>query len=256
MSDASGPLPLETSRAGLVAALAFAMLLPSATSWLYFVWLAGDESMRAVYAVSKVVQFVFPLAWVFFVARRRLRFARQNVARNLVAGVAVGGLMCLAGFAAYHAYFKHSAWLLQAPELIGKRLIDMRLADAGLEMIGKASPLRYLLFGLFVMVPHAALEEYYWRWFVFGELRRVVRDGWAIGLSSLGFMAHHVIVLDGFFEANWPATLTFSLCVALGGAVWAWMYRRTGSLYGPWAAHMMVDAGIFFIGYDLVWLTP
>jgi hypothetical protein len=30
------------------------------------------------------------------------------------------------------------------------------------------------------------------------------------------------------------------------------LYRRSGSLYGPWLSHLLVDAAIFWIGYDLV----
>ena len=39
---------------------------------------------------------------------------------------------------------------------------------------------------------------------------------------------------------------------ALLGAFWAWLYNRTGSLLGPWLSHLVIDAGIFFIGYQLV----
>ena len=49
-----------------------------------------------------------------------------------------------------------------------------------------------------------------------------------------------------------PATWLFSVCVAVGGAMWAWLYERTGSLLGPWLSHLLVDAAIFAIGYDLV----
>jgi membrane protease YdiL (CAAX protease family) len=43
----------------------------------------------------------------------------------------------------------------------------------------------------------------------------------------------------------------FSLAVAVGGAVWAWLYDFSRSLIGPWLSHMLVDIGIFVIGYDL-----
>jgi membrane protease YdiL (CAAX protease family) len=50
----------------------------------------------------------------------------------------------------------------------------------------------------------------------------------------------------------WLLSLLLAACVALGGAVWAWMYERRGSLYGPWIGHFLVDAVIMYIGYDLV----
>jgi membrane protease YdiL (CAAX protease family) len=43
-----------------------------------------------------------------------------------------------------------------------------------------------------------------------------------------------------------------SLGVAVGGAVWARLYDRSGSLLGPWLSHLLVDAAIFFVGYELL----
>ena len=74
----------------------------------------------------------------------------------------------------------------------------------------------------------------------------------AVVLSSLAFTAHHVILLAVFFGGwSWP-TIFFSLCVAVGGAAWAWIYHRSGSLLGPWLSHLLIDAGIFIVGFDLV----
>ena len=105
---------------------------------------------------------------------------------------------------------------------------------------------------MFYSLFHSLLEEYYWRWFVFRQLRRLVPLWPAIVVSALGFMGHHVIVLSEFFkEAPWLAWL-FSSAVAVGGVFWAWLYERTGSLFGPWLSHLLIDAGIFWVGYDLV----
>jgi membrane protease YdiL (CAAX protease family) len=65
-------------------------------------------------------------------------------------------------------------------------------------------------------------------------------------------MAHHVVVLGLYFGWTNPWTWLFSGATAAGGAFWAWLYQRSGSIYGPWASHLLLDAGIFAIGYDLV----
>ena len=44
----------------------------------------------------------------------------------------------------------------------------------------------------------------------------------------------------------------FALATAVGGAYWAWLYNKTGSIYGPWASHLLIDAAIFAVGYDLI----
>jgi membrane protease YdiL (CAAX protease family) len=61
-----------------------------------------------------------------------------------------------------------------------------------------------------------------------------------------------VLVLQLYFGWTSPLTWLFSAGVAIGGAFWAWLYNKSGSLYGPWLSHALVDAAIFAIGYDLV----
>jgi membrane protease YdiL (CAAX protease family) len=96
------------------------------------------------------------------------------------------------------------------------------------------------------------LEEYYWRWFVFGQLRRWIPVGAAIAVSSLAFTAHHVLVLRFYFGGFSLPTGILSLAVASGGVFWAWLYQKSGSLYGPWLSHALIDAALFLIAYDLM----
>ena len=49
-----------------------------------------------------------------------------------------------------------------------------------------------------------------------------------------------------------PLPCARASAVAIGGAFWAWLYNRTNSLLAPWVSHALIDAGIFWIGYDLV----
>jgi membrane protease YdiL (CAAX protease family) len=64
-------------------------------------------------------------------------------------------------------------------------------------------------------------------------------------------MAHHVLVIGFYFGWTAPETWLFSFAVAIGGAVWAWLYHKSRSLVGPWLSHLLVDAAIFAVGYDL-----
>ena len=118
--------------------------------------------------------------------------------------------------------------------------------------LGMDTPARFLLGGALISSVHALLEEYYWRWFLFGGLRRFMPVSAAVIVSSLAFAAHHVIILAVFFGGWSLATIFFSLCVAIGGAAWARIYQRSGSLLGPWLSHILIDAGIFIVGYDLM----
>ena len=121
-----------------------------------------------------------------------------------------------------------------------------KIADLGLDAGWKFAAL-----GVFYSLVHSLLEEYYWRWFVFDQLKRLIPLWWAMVISSIGFMAHHVLVVGEFFGWGSPLTWLLSLAVATGGVFWAWLYHRSDSLLGPWLSHLLVDAAIFGIGYDV-----
>jgi membrane protease YdiL (CAAX protease family) len=143
---------------------------------------------------------------------------------------------------AYHFWLKTSPLFEAATQPIFEKLTS----------IGFLSPAAFIALGVFYALGHSLLEEYYWRWFVFARLADGTSLPRAITLSSLGFMAHHVLILGTYFGWTTPATWLFSLAIAIGGAAWAWLYHRSQSLVGPWLSHMLVDAAIFVIGYDLV----
>lgn len=235
----------------LVPALVAALVFPTIATWLYFVQYAGSASVRVVYGVGKVVQFCFPVLYVGLVERGRARLTSrgqgpagrlrllQSLLIGLVMGIAVVALMLLL----YGAIFKHSPTFADAPAEV-----RVKLQDAGAD-----SRIGFLVLALFYSLFHSLLEEYYWRWFVFGRLRYLLHFWPAVAISSLGFMAHHTIVIGKYFGGLSPMTILLSLGVAVGGAMWAWLYERSGVLYGPWLSHALVDAGLMAVGYDMVW---
>ncbi len=226
-----------------LAVVTFALVFPSLVTLAYFVLAAEATSavQQTVYSVGKTLQFLLPAVWVLAVQRRRLRWKRPTQ-WGMTAGLVFGGAVLAATLALYYSF-------LQSSELLAGAVVAMREKLLG---VGVDSPAKYVALGIFYSLVHSLLEEYYWRWFVFGELRRFVPLAAAVVLSSLGFMAHHVLVLAWYFGWFSPATLVFSLSVAIGGAVWAVIYHRSQALWGVWASHLLVDVAIFLIGYDLV----
>jgi membrane protease YdiL (CAAX protease family) len=230
-------------------ALTWAMVFPSVMTWVYFVAAPGLSSEYAAavwiaYAVGKVIQFGFPAVYVALTDRQDLQPAwpsRQGVLAGLGFGLGVG----LAAVALYYSWLKHSS-------MVGQTSVNIH---AKLKSMGFDSPAGFAFAAVFYSCIHSLLEEYYWRWFVFGWLKRHLRLWPALVLSSLGFMAHHVIVLAVYFpgvKKFLTLALPCSLGVAIGGGVWCWLYHKTGSLYAAWISHMLIDASVMWIGYDLV----
>jgi len=271
---------LRHHRAVHGAAVVFAMVFPTVVTLAYFVLLAGFPAglQQAVYLVGKTIQFTFPaLAVVILLARRhggdpspatmggrlslrdvlrlqvrrvRLRFVQlvrprsrwfgRNV-KFLVLGLGFGLLVLAAMVGLYQGVWKTGELFAGAGQEIRGKIVDLGIDRLWI----------YAAVGVFYATCHSGLEEYYWRWFVFGQLRHRLQPASAIAVSSLAFMAHHVILLATYFGWSSPWTYAFSLAVAVGGAVWAWLYERSGSLAGPWLSHLIVDAAIFLVGYDV-----
>lgn len=261
------------------AVVVFGMLFPTVVTLAYFVLLARCSAglQQAVYLAGKTIQFTFPaLAVAIHYSRRqvgalsaataghlglwavvrlqlrrarlrsvqlvlpRSRWFRRN-ARVLALSVGFGLLVLAAMFGLYETIWKNGELFASAAGAIRSKI-----AGLGLDRLWM-----YAAVGVFYAICHSGLEEYYWRWFVFGQLRNRLPLASAIAIASLAFMAHHVVVLATFFGWRSPWTYAFSLAIAAGGAVWAWLYERSGSLIGPWLSHLIVDAAIFLVGYDV-----
>jgi membrane protease YdiL (CAAX protease family) len=239
MNDASTPI----SRRALTIMVLVALVFPTLVTWVYFIWLKDSPAglQQSAYSMGKAIQFTLPIVWVLLVERRRPRWSRPAL-RGVLESVGFGLLILAVMLLVWNYWLQPGGYLDAASGEIRKKVLG----------IGLDTPQKYFAVGLFYSLGHSLLEEYYWRWFVFRELQKLLPLSVAIVLSSLGFMAHHVLVLGMYFGTFSFATLFLSLSTAVGGAIWAWLYYRSGSLVGPWLSHMLVDAGIFIIGYDIV----
>jgi membrane protease YdiL (CAAX protease family) len=245
------------------AAVAAALVFPTLATWFYFLAMNGAPAgwQQAAAGLGKTIQFAFPLIWVLAIQRRRRGpqaaafqgsrhtpcaaldgTRRVPATRGLALGAGFGLLVFAVALAVYGGWLKPSGFLDEA----GRRMADKVTG------FGVRSWPWFAAMGVFYALLHSLLEEYYWRWFVFGQLRRWIPVGAAIAVSSLAFTAHHVLVLGFYFGGFSLPTGILALAVAIGGVFWAWLYQRGGSLYGPWLSHAMIDAALFLIGYDLI----
>ena len=217
-----------------------ALVLPLATSFFYFVLFPGTWFGNGFYAAIKVFLLVWPVVATAFLLKepfRRMKPWPGERKRSVLAGIVFGclvvGLMLL-----LQKFTPFGEVLESSSENIRDRVEGLGVLDY------------YVIFGVFISFVHAALEEFYWRWFVFGNLRRLIPIPAAYAVAGLGFASHHIVVTSQFFPL-WFAFL-LGLGVGVGGMVWSWIYQRHQTLIGAWISHMIVDIGVFWIGYELL----
>ena len=223
----------------------FVLLFPLVQALLYFVLMAGwnPAIQKTTYSLTKLVMLVLPVFYCIFVARERWQIRPFNK-RGLLEG-GVFGIGVLLGMCLIYFYWLKPSGMV-APGSAPANAITAKLVSFGMD-----SPMRFWLFGAFVSFLHSGLEEYYWRWFTFSRLRRLIPTIPATIVSGFGFMLHHVVILGVYFGVARIETWLFSLGVAVGGAYWSWLYARKDSIYAPWLSHAIIDIAIFIIGYDI-----
>jgi len=220
-----------------------AFLLPLVVTFVYFVLgpRFEDSIRQTMYVVMKGLEFGFPVVWLRAVEREPLRLWRPTWA-GIGLGVVFGLAVAVAGWVLYVGLLRGMPFFTESVVIMRERL----------QAFGVDSPWKYVLLAAFYSLIHSLLEEYYFRWFLFGRLRRLLSLWPAILISAAGFTLHHVVILGTYFEWSPLPTAFFSLCVAVGGIFWAWLYDRSGSIAGPCVSHLLVDAGIFLVGFDML----
>jgi membrane protease YdiL (CAAX protease family) len=224
--------------------LAIAVSLPTAVTWFYFVALDGADKhlQQGAYSVGKTIQFALPIAWLILLQKQFPKWPKPT-ARGLLTGGLLGLAIAASMLALYFYALKPSA-IFAAPAAA----VRLKVQSMGIR-----SPAAFIALGLFYSLFHSLLEEYYWRWFVFRQLRHVMAVWPAIVISAIGFTLHHVIVLSIYFGIALWLVVLLSSGVAIGGAFWAWLFNRSDSVFDTWFSHLLIDAGIFFgVGFELL----
>ncbi len=216
-----------------------AMCLPFIASLFYFVLFSEYAFSRAIYGATKVFTLVWPVVAFLLIyktglpkLRLRDRIHLNAIPLGLLSGLGIVGLMFL---------------LMQTPlgqivreggDNIGKKTRELGVLD------------HFWIFAFFISILHSLLEEYYWRWFVYGRLRGLLPRWPAHLRAGATFAAHHIVITTQFFPFGWG--LFFGCMVGVGGVIFSLLYERQRSLVGAWFAHMCVDFGIMAIGYNVI----
>lgn len=220
------------------------LVYPTLLTAVYFLALADAPPLiqQSVYAVGKFIQFGLPCWWASRNPATRWRPFRPSL-RGIVVGIGFGLVVGVAMVLLFRVALSETTLAFRMRDVIVQKLLGFRISTT----------YHYAALALFYCLIHSGLEEYYWRWFVHRSCRECLRSARLASLSSsLGFMAHHVLLLGAFLGWTSPWTWFCSVGVAVGGVFWAWLYDRTNRITAAWLSHMLVDVAIFAIGFTLV----
>lgn len=216
-----------------------ALIIPLFASLFYFIWFSGTTFGKATYVGTKVFTLLWPFIAVKWILKENFFDDPRPIKRreSLIIGTVFGILTTVVMIVMY-LYTPPGEMIRDNAEVIVKKIDELGVQKY------------FILFAIFISFAHSALEEFFWRLFGFGQMRKLVSVAMAILIAAIGFSLHHIVVLSEYVSL--PLAFMFGACVGLGGAVWSWIYHRTNSLLGAWISHMIVDLGIMWIGWDLL----
>jgi membrane protease YdiL (CAAX protease family) len=202
-------------------------------------WIAPGPLGQSVYLACKLWIVVLPLVWALGIERQRPSaspLAPERLRSGIVAGLGLGGGM--AGLIV-------AAWFV-----VGRSWIDPgQLRDVA-SAAGLSSPLRYVLFGAYLVLVNSLLEEMVWRWFVFTRFRSLIGAHAAVLASALCFTVHHAFMLGLVFDPA-PAALG-SLGILAAGGIWSACYMKYGSIWPGYLSHVAATLAALAIGWILL----
>ena len=181
-------------------ALIPAMLVPGLGAVAYFDWLGDHPLAQPAYASAKIFILAWPILATLLILRRPIRLDLKPISRHLKAiplGLAIGIPIALLMWGWMQIPFL--AEVVQGgADGVKKKVTDLGFLD------------HFIPFALYVTLFHSLLEEYYWRWFVYGNLRDVLPKWTAHIVAGAAFTLHHIAVTLQFFPVGWALFFSFT----------------------------------------------
>ncbi|HOB98978.1 MAG TPA: CPBP family glutamic-type intramembrane protease [Verrucomicrobiota bacterium] len=220
-------------------ALAPALVLPCLGSLAYFVLFKESTLVKVLYGGTKAFTLIWPALALTLILQQRLprpllhRRDLDAIPLGAASGLLIG--LALVGLAQ-----------TALSGVISSGVPSIRVQAERFDILD-----HYWLFALLLSSVHAFVEEYYWRWFVYGQLRQLLPPAGAHAVAGAAFAAHHVVITGVYFGWGWG--VVFGAGVGLGGVLWSMMYERQGTLTGAWISHVIVDLAIMAVGHRALW---
>jgi membrane protease YdiL (CAAX protease family) len=107
----------------------------------------------------------------------------------------------------------------------------------------------FIFVALYISLINSALEEFFFRGFLFRSLRASGALP-AYLFSSVAFALYHIAMMIGWFSLPLSALIIFGLVV--GGIIFNALNERFHTLYVSWAVHMFANFAINTIGFILL----
>lgn len=197
-----------------------------------------DGVLRPPYWLKSLIKLALFLGVPFALSLRLplrfgelFRFHRRDVLLALGLGAALYALI-LGGYFAVRRWFDFSG------------IADSLSQNAGVTREN------FLFVSLYISFINSLLEEFFFRGFLFSNLKALTGRGFSHVFSALAFSAYHAAMMAGWFS---PVLFVLVLAgLAVGGILFNRLNERGGSICVSWLVHMGANFAINTVGFILL----
>ena len=107
----------------------------------------------------------------------------------------------------------------------------------------------FLYVSLYISFANSFLEEFFFRGFVFTNLKRLSGRKMAYIFSAVTFSLYHVAMMIGWF--SFGLFLLVMVGLMAGGMIFNWLNEKLDTIYCSWLTHMFANFAINTIGFIL-----
>ena len=108
----------------------------------------------------------------------------------------------------------------------------------------------FLYVSLYISFANSFLEEFFFRGFVFTNLKRLSGRKMAYIFSAAAFSLYHVAMMIGWF--SFGLFLLVMVGLIAGGMIFNWLNEKLDTIYCSWLTHMFANFAINTIGFILL----
>ena len=108
----------------------------------------------------------------------------------------------------------------------------------------------FLYVSLYISFVNSFLEEFFFRGFVFANLKQLSGRKLAYIFSATAFNLYHVAMMIGWFSSF--LFLLVMVGLVFGGMIFNWLNEKLDTFYCSWLTHMFANFAINTIGFILL----
>lgn len=137
--------------------------------------------------------------------------------------------------------------IIMGSYLILKNFIDLNNIKGILDTNLNVNKDNFVFVAIYISLINSLLEEFFFRGFIFLNLKRFISRKFAYIISAFAFASYHVAIM-----ANWFNPALFLLAMTglfIGGLIFNYLNDKSSNIYGSWLVHMMANFAINTVGF-------